>query len=72
MPAVWAKIGQVEAATTQMQEGPWTAIVARLGLLSTRALRSLQRRKKIIEERIASEEGYIVDLTILKNLCHWN
>jgi hypothetical protein len=36
-----------------------------LGLLSTRALRSLQRRK-IIEERIASEEGYIADLTILK------
>jgi hypothetical protein len=34
-------------------------------------LRSLQRRK-IVEELIASEEGYIADLKILINVCHWN
>lgn len=32
-------------------------------------LRSLQRRK-IVEELIVSEEGYIADLKILINVCH--
>jgi hypothetical protein len=47
--------------------------VARSGPFSTRAhgSGSLQHRK-IVEELIASEEGYTTDLGILTNVCHWN
>lgn len=34
-------------------------------------LRSLQRRK-IVEELVVSEAGYIADLKILIYVCHWN
>jgi hypothetical protein len=34
-------------------------------------LRPLQRRN-IDEELVASEEGYIADVEILINVCHWN